>query len=408
MVEYQAKQGTEPYFKKWHFMAIIAAILGMLVSFYTLYHHYQVLLYGETGAFCNISATFNCDAVASSEYSTFLGFPLGVWGLGYFLTILLSLIFSLKGIGKRKDQLFIYSLSVLVGCLTSVALAYISAVFIKAACLACIGVYTVTGLQAILWFLAYRKGVFSFGGSSWKSLKTGFINSVIAFVPVLLIYSGIQGYLASSEPSEPFSQQDELEALDLSSSFAEAVDIPTALTPYSGLGEDYRKGPDNAKVKIQVFSDFQCPACRNIEKLIDSVYEKFQGRVQVVYRNFPLDASCNRALRHKKHEYACAIAKYARCAGHYEKFWDYHDLAFDNQRSLADGVPREWARTVGLTEKQVKDCESDKSVEEKLKEDVELGIELQVEATPTIFVNGRRFVGNYQNFESAIKSLLES
>jgi len=74
------------------------------------------------------------------------------------------------------------------------------------------------------------------------------------------------------------------------------------------------RGSPQASVIIVEFADFQCPFCRQVEPILKSLLAKYQGRVSLAYRDFPL-----RAIQ---------AAEASRCAGEQGKFWEYHDLLF--------------------------------------------------------------------------------
>ena len=84
----------------WLRSLIFIYALGVVASFYSLMHHYEIKEKGATDAFCNISSQLNCDKVASSSYSEFFSIPMGGWGLAYFFAMLFILWF----VSKRKTR----------------------------------------------------------------------------------------------------------------------------------------------------------------------------------------------------------------------------------------------------------------------------------------------------------------
>src|SRR5690606_25971169 len=112
-------------------------------------------------------------------------------------------------------------------------------------------------------------------------------------------------------------------------------EIPINTSPYSGFGEDFRKGGDQAAVVLTEFADFQCPACASFAPTLETLHKDFGDRILIVYKNYPLDTTCNPQLSNQIHEFACDMAVAARCAGQYEKFWQFHDLAFARQSSVS-------------------------------------------------------------------------
>ena len=135
--------------------------------------------------------------------------------------------------------------------------------------------------------------------------------------------SSVRPDLANSQPATP-----------LSNLLPNAIDLPLALSPYSGAGEDYRKGSDEAAVTIVEFADFQCPGCRQMSNNLEILADEFGDDVRLVFRNYPLDKSCNSGMGRQLHDYACEAAVLGRCAGQYGRFWPFHDLVFANQSSI--------------------------------------------------------------------------
>src|SRR5438093_1453862 len=94
-------------------------------------------------------------------------------------------------------------------------------------------------------------------------------------------------------------------------------------------GEEHVKGPEDAAITIVEFSDFQCPHCAEafpeLRKLLRS-----RSDVRLVFRHYPLDSSCNTSLPVPLHPNACLAAIAAECAGDQGRFWEYHDVLFEN------------------------------------------------------------------------------
>lgn len=157
------------------------------------------------------------------------------------------------------------------------------------------------------------------------------------------------------------------------------LDEPVSI-PISG---DPSKGPDNAKITLVEFSDFQCPYCAvavgNLKKLL----AKHPNDVRLVFKQFPLDI-------HSQAEFAAEAALAAHAQG---KFWPMHDKMYANFRSLSPEKITEWAKELGLDMVRFNaDLKSGryKSVVEK---ELDQGERAGVLGTPTLFVNGRHYNG---------------
>ncbi len=390
------------------FSLLISAILaGLGLSIYSVYHHFQITKFGNFDSFCSINQTFDCGAVAQSPYSVMFGVPLGVWGGLYFCTQLFFIFPRFKNnLSKQNAQNFL-GLAIL-GVLASLYLAFVSLFLIKAVCLVCVSTYFVILVMFI-------------GSFSWKKFLDDFDftkNIRACMVPLLLVLVTLPTYFfyASSVKSAPAPKEnmaqtnpsETLEGKELMLS-PKAKEIPLSKSPYKDLGEDYRRGNESASIVIQKFSDFQCPACKGMAQSLHQIVDKFSNDVQIVYRNFPLDNACNYTMKSPMHPHSCFAAVLARCAGQHGMFWKFHDFAFENQGILSKPMLLDFMQTLGLDKKEVDSCLANPSIKEKIKDDIKLGEALGLDATPTVFLNGRKFFGsNVEDLEKAIKELLDA
>jgi len=379
--------------KAWLVVAMLLAVVGFGLSVYATNHHRQLKAAGVTDASCNINQTVNCDVVASSVYSEVLGIPLGVWGGAYFLALMFLLGTALAGHRSTRENLHAYSILVGVGFLVSLVLGGVSYFAIGAACLVCMGIYAVTTLTGVLLVVA-RNEI-----PSQLALKSVLSGGTTASIVVAATVCGYILFMPKIAPVGSSTGADQANALKDANGKATTLlptkaDIPITKSAYAGMGEDYRKGSDGAKVEIVEFADFQCPACSRVAGILKQLAAETGDRTLIVFKNYPLDMACNGGIRSKLHEHSCNIAIMARCAGQYGKFWEYHDMAFAEQSSMKAGKPEEIARVIGLNEAQIKTCKESADILAKIKDDIATGDRAGVDSTPTIFINGRKYVGN--------------
>jgi protein-disulfide isomerase len=145
-----------------------------------------------------------------------------------------------------------------------------------------------------------------------------------------------------------------------------------------------------------------------MDATLAQIAQEYEGKVQIVFRNYPLDNTCNASIQSKIHDAACKAAVMARCAGQYGKFWPYHKTLFDNQKGINEAALKTWAKDLGLTDDQIATCWDSPDLLAKVKDDIELGNKLGVDATPTIFINGQKVTGGrgLQDFRSQLDLLL--
>jgi protein-disulfide isomerase len=166
--------------------------------------------------------------------------------------------------------------------------------------------------------------------------------------------------------------------------------LPTVTAPLEG---GHSKGQAGAVVTVIEFSDFECGHCANAYRSLKQVLPRFQKDVQLRFHHFPLDSACNPAVKHSLHQYACLAAQAAECAGAQGKFWEYHDLLFDNQSRLDRDSLIAYAQRVGIARDTFLACLDSEAPRQAIARDVAEGMRIGIESTPTFFLNGRTITG---------------
>jgi protein-disulfide isomerase len=169
-------------------------------------------------------------------------------------------------------------------------------------------------------------------------------------------------------------------------------DVKVLLEPYRvGVdpGSAPLRGEPGAPVTIVEFSDFQCPYCVRARPTVNRVREVYGDKVRFAFRHFPLDF----------HAQAQKAGEAAACAAEQGKFWEMHDLLWENTSRLQVADLRSHAATLGLDASAFGRClESDRHAG-LVEGDLEAGKSYGVSGTPAFFVNGRPLVGA-QPFEA--------
>ncbi|MFY9532044.1 MAG: thioredoxin domain-containing protein [Candidatus Acidiferrales bacterium] len=161
------------------------------------------------------------------------------------------------------------------------------------------------------------------------------------------------------------------------------------------------RGNPNAPIIIVEFSDFQCPFCRKVQPTLKNLLAKYEGKVSLAYRDFPL---------REIHPEAQLVAESSRCAGEQGRFWEYHDLLFTSSGRLnRDGLV-ELARSLNLDEKQFDSCVSSGKYTTQIERDLQDGISAGVRGTPGFFINGILLSGaqSEAKFERIIEAQLNA
>jgi protein-disulfide isomerase len=173
-------------------------------------------------------------------------------------------------------------------------------------------------------------------------------------------------------------------------------------------------GDPNAPVLVEVWEDFQCPACRtysnDIEPLVVDNYVA-TGKVRYVFRHYPfLD---DRSATKESDQAANA----SMCAAEQGKFWEYHDYLFANWNSENAGAYSDkrlvaFAESLGLDMGAFNDCFKENRYRDDIQQDLSDGTRAGVTGTPSVFVNGQiirpGFVPSYEDITQAIETALAS
>lgn len=140
------------------------------------------------------------------------------------------------------------------------------------------------------------------------------------------------------------------------------------------------QGPENAPVVLVMFMDFQCPYCVRLHGVVDDLRKEFPNDLKVVLKHFPLAS----------HKFSMKAAQASMAAMEQGKFWEYFAKISADYRDLNDQKLEEFRDALGLDKGRFGSVMHSPKTAAKINRDKDEGIALGVEATPTVFVNGRR------------------
>jgi protein-disulfide isomerase len=161
--------------------------------------------------------------------------------------------------------------------------------------------------------------------------------------------------------------------------------MPVLKVPVSP--EDHIQGPRNAAVTLVEYGDYQCPHCAHAHSIVKSLQKRFDGQLRFVFRNFPL------VQMHPEAEAAAETAEFAAAHG---KFWEMHDLLFENQPRLGGALYLELARKLKLSIPALSQALEEGQFTEHVRADFNSGVRSGVNGTPTFFINGQRHDGSFE------------
>lgn len=159
------------------------------------------------------------------------------------------------------------------------------------------------------------------------------------------------------------------------------------------VDDDAILGESDAPVTIIEFSDFQCPFCRKFWKdALAQIIKDYvdTGKAKLVFRDYPLSF----------HPMAIPSAQAAECAKEQGKFWEMHDIMFEEQEKLGTGTVqytnddlKNWAGKIGVNTTQFNECFDSEKYKAEIEKDAADGSTAGVTGTPAIFINGRLTAG---------------
>jgi protein-disulfide isomerase len=156
------------------------------------------------------------------------------------------------------------------------------------------------------------------------------------------------------------------------------------------------RGPATAPVTIVEFSDFECPYCGGLFPTLKQVEKNYPEQVRIVYRQFPLT---------NIHPHAQKAAEASLCANEQQKFWEFHDSMFGNQRELSIPDLKQRAVDLKLKTQEFNQCLDSGRHTAAIQADIQEGARNGVTGTPALFINGRLLSGNQPYTE--IRDLIE-
>lgn len=172
--------------------------------------------------------------------------------------------------------------------------------------------------------------------------------------------------------------------------------VPRQFTP-SITGRDHVRGPGSAVVTLLEYGDYKCAHCKEARFVVRRLEAALGDQMRFAFRNYPLSG----LEVNSKH-----AAEAAETSGAQNKFWEMHDLLFDQQHALSDKHLRVYATWCGLDMERFNRDMALHTFEFRVREDILSGHENGVRDTPTFFINDHLHPGPY-DYESLLSAMKE-
>ena len=365
----------------------IVALIGFLTTVKLAFIYYNANFNPYAlSSFCSVNDFIDCDGIAKTTESQFLGVPLALWGMFLYAFIgLLLFVDKLKNIKFLKffevfknPMSYIAALG-LISFAISMILFGLSLFSIKKLCILCFLTYLLNLLI----------GAIAAEGTGFKKAFTDSVKDLIdgvkikkyaiALSVVVLIAAALLTYTKTSYILAPQAKN--------AAEFKEFVKAKTNKYAVSGN----LLGKENATVIVYSYTDYRCPICSAYNIMIHKLVREFKN-VRIVHKNYPLDTACNKYLRQEFHKGACMMAKFAIAAEKQGKFWDLNSKLFEKQpKNEAEII--EIAKKLKLdTDRLVDDANSIETMHQ-IQADIDEAVHLGINGTPTTVINGKVHIG---------------
>ncbi len=383
----------------------LCAVIGFVLALILTRHFYEARADANATAACDISAKFSCSDVARSDFAEPLkGLPLSTLAAGWFLGLALVALMSLRPVMEEEGKRALF-VAGCVGLLLSLGYLAVMALKIKSYCLYCFGVDAVS---LTIFILALSLKPSSPRGKLAAGPWVAFLG--VGLIALIAVAVGFTSFAPAENPlTEGLNLADPVNpSIRSAPSPADSVPEPPVRSTQEllyeaavnsalsgpvlavGAGSEFPSaGPASAPVTIVEFADFQCSHCRHGFEELEPLLQHYSGQLRVVFRQFPLDKSCNPAVPRALHDTACEAARVAVCAGDQGKYREAAGALFTHQEELKPGLPLGFVAGLVPDKAKLAACVAAPKTAARVKTDIDEGIKLELHATPTFFVNGR-------------------
>ncbi len=322
------------------------AAAGLLLSVVLRWESARHAITGEASR-CAISAAFDCDKVAASDYSRALGLPLSTWGAAYFLLLLLLL---LDGRGSGGSRVL-----AALGLPVAAFLAYVSWFEIGSLCLYCTGMQLcIVAVFALLWGTPWRAG-------DPRGGLTALVVAALALLGERAVQSRVDLLALDAQPEHGALRLDVSDALVL--------------------------GDLSTPVSVVIFFDFGCDHCKRCYGKAAELVRRYPSGVHVMLKHWPLDRECNREISKTVHPGACLAARAGTAAARLGKSAEALTYLTGFREFLPPAID-ELGRQLGIGREAWDALVEGADTRAVLERDVRDGHRMKFGAVPRVFING--------------------
>lgn len=371
---------------------MLLVVAGLVLTVVLTNNYFQHVVAGQVSG-CSISNYVDCDRVSESRFAAVAGVPISAVALAVYGAMGVLLALPLLRPFRRLAAVNLDVATALSGLSTVVALALlvIAAVVIRALCLYCAALQLVTfALFAVLLWRRGRAGAAAGGGRQARGPGTAFGSAALALAAGGVVAAGATLALETSAIGlAGRSASSSAGGLGATSLYLSRTTQRFTLAQSPGVG------PADAPVQVVVFGDYNCSHCRSFDPEALKLAEDFPDDVRVVFKFFPLDATCNPYMGREQVSSSCVAAAAAYAAHKQDRFLDFHLLLYEHFQNHAPARVLANAEEAGIDDVEafLADLQSEDTARH-IRRDIDEAVQAGVQGTPTVFVNGRRLETN--------------
>lgn len=345
-------------------LIFILSILGLAVSVKLSQIYFDAnFLHGSTGNFCSINSVVDCNGIAQTKYASFLGIPLAVYGVLFYIAII-GLLFMDKLIAKFNflkhfedftHPLQYIHLMAIFSVFVAITLSFISHFILHKICILCHLTYGINilifGILAKMSPKESAKIAIHDVKAFAKNSKNKFLFPFLSLALVMIVLAANQTHMMV-----PSSQQ--------------ILDRGNVL------------GDQNSYLKISMYSDYNCNYCAKMNITANKLVENIDG-IRIERIEYPIDKKCNPYVKEHGFKTSCQAARYALAAKEQGKYILMSSLLFEHNDNLSEKNILNLAKKHGLdTKKLFEDAHSQKTKDE-LEKNIQKAAEMGINSTPS-------------------------
>jgi len=339
---------------------------------------------------CSVNEWISCEAVHVSSYASMFGLPVAWWGVLFYAWMLFAALFAVfSKDGERVRATFSASLILGLGSILFSLYKATHLYQLGVLCPVCVGMYLLNFLIVFFIiktlqiplanlprFLAqYVRSIFG------KASDLTFSPQPVLFLALATSLFSL-GYIGLKNHEEQGQQAAGMQRA-VEEHFQQKQ-LALAIHPDAAVW-----GNPDAELSVIEFSDFECPGCRFSAFHLRNILFEYRDKVRLFFMNYPLDGSINPHVQRSIHPQAGLAARAGVCAQQFGDFWSFHDDLFRNQKQLNRNLILQLAAERNWDITRFEACVDSEPTMQRVRRDIELGKEIGVRSTPTLFINGR-------------------